>query len=362
MEPEFRPIFFEKDFALTVFYGWREIFAGEDFRVLAYNKGPIRRCLILSWCLNSEALEQVVQDAQLLDFRSEVFVQNFADSFDEMLHNWSQLTYEFRWIAGKKFRKASDSERLLNRSTVLLDLNLQESELMKSFMPNTRNKIRRAQKNNVSVRIESGSKGVIDKFYLFYEPLINKFKLHRPNKQMIYNMIEAKRLICFAAYEDNNEPTMIDLIYICGSQAYYMFGASAENFETGTGQLLQWEIMRFLKARGFRWYDLGGVQTADPTNGIFQFKKGFGGELVHWGEQLVYQPPLHRALHVIRSKLPSWGRVVQFSIQSRHGKDKMEVERGAPPGVFDIVASGGPEEVVGEGAQAGGDVRVLANA
>ena len=55
-------------------------------------------------------------------------------------------------------------------------------------------------------------------------------------------------------------------------------------------------------------------------------------------------------------------RVVQFSIQSRHGKDKMEVERGAPPGVFDIVASGGPEEVVGEGAQAGSDIGVLANA
>jgi len=56
------------------------------------------------------------------------------------------------------------------------------------------------------------------------------------------------------------------------------------------------------------------------------------------------------------------GRVVQFSIQSRHGKDKIEIERGAPPGVFDIVASGGPEQIVGEGAQAGGDVRVLANA
>ena len=98
---------------------------------------------------------------------------------------------------------------------------------------------------------------------------------------------------------------MINLIYVCERQAYYMFGASAERFETGTGQLLQWEIMRFLKAQGVRWYDLGGVRTADPTNGIFLFKRGFGGELVHWGEQLVYQPPIHRALHVIRSNLPN---------------------------------------------------------
>ena len=72
---------------------------------------------------------------------------------------------------------------------------------------------------------------------------------------------------------------MINFIYVCERQAYYMFGASAERFESGTGQLLQWEIMRFLKARGVRWYDLGGVRAADPTNGIFLFKGGLAASL-----------------------------------------------------------------------------------
>ena len=180
MEPEFRPIFFEEDFALTAFYGWREIFAGEDFRVLAYSKGPFRRCLILSWGLDSKALEQVVQDAQLLDFRSEIFVQNFADPLDELFHDPRQLNYKFRLIAGKWFRKANDSKRLLNRSTILLDLNLPEFKLFENFRSNTRNKIRRAQKNNVSIRLEVGSEEIIDKFLEFYEPLIVKFKLGRP--------------------------------------------------------------------------------------------------------------------------------------------------------------------------------------
>jgi hypothetical protein len=305
MEPEFRPIFFEEDFALTAFYGWRKIFAGEDFRVLAYSKGPFRRCLILSWGLDSKALEQVVQDAQLLNFRSEIFVQNFAEPFGEMFHGSRQLDYEFQLIAGRRFRKANDSMRLLNRSTILLDLNLPELKLMEDFRSNTRNVIRRAKKNNVSICLEAGSEGIIDKFFEFYEPLINKFKLDRPNIEIIYNMVRANKLLCFASRESDGEPTMINLIYVCERQAYYMFGASAERFETGTGQLLQWEIMRFLKAQGVRWYDLGGVRTADPTNGIFLFKRGFGGELVHWGEQLVYQPPIHRALHVIRSNLPN---------------------------------------------------------
>ena len=273
--------------------------------MLACRKGPFRRCLILSWGLDSKALEQVVQDAQLLDFRSEIFVQNFADPFDEMFHDWSQLNYKVRLIAGKWFRKANDSERLLNRSTILLDLNLPEFKLMENFKSNTRNKIRRAQKKNVSIRCEAFSEEIIDKFVEFYEPLMRRFELGRQNKKIVCDMVKANKLLCFASYESDGGPTMIDLIYLCQRQAYYMFGASAERFETGTGQLLQWEIMRFLKAQGVRWYDLGGVRTADPTNGILQFKSGFGGELVHWGEQLVYQPPIHRALHVIRSNLPN---------------------------------------------------------
>ena len=304
MEPEFRPIFFEEDFALTAFYGWREIFVGEDFRVLAYSKGPFRRCLLLSWGLDSKALDQVVQEAQLLDFRSEIFVQNFVDPFGELFHDQRQLNHKVRLIAGKRFRRANDTKRLLNRSTILLDLNLPEFKLFENFWSNTRNKIRRAQKSNVSIRLEAGSERIIDKFLGFYEPLRVKFKLGRLDKRIIRDMVKANKLLCFTSYESDSEPTMIDLIYVCESQAYYMFGASAERFETGTGQLLQWEIMRFLKAQGVRWYDLGGIRTAEPTNGVFMFKMGFGGELVHWGEQLVYQPPIHRALHVIRSNLP----------------------------------------------------------
>lgn len=61
-------------------------------------------------------------------------------------------------------------------------------------------------------------------------------------------------------------------------------------------------------------------------------------------------------------RLRGFPRAVQFSIQSRHAEHDIEVEGCAPSGVFDIVASGGPEQVVGEGAQAGSDIGVLANA
>ena len=89
-------------------------------------------------------------------------------------------------IAGRRFRKANDSKRLLNSSTILLDLNLPEAELLRKCRSKTRNKIRRAQKNNVSIRFEVGSEKIINKFCEFYEHLVGKFKLDRP--RLRYNI------------------------------------------------------------------------------------------------------------------------------------------------------------------------------
>ncbi len=33
------------------------------------------------------------------------------------------------------------------------------------------------------------------------------------------------------------------------------------------------------------WYDLGGLPTMDPQNGLVRFKKGFGGQIVNLGSE-----------------------------------------------------------------------------
>src|SRR5271157_3169784 len=47
---------------------------------------------------------------------------------------------------------------------------------------------------------------------------------------------------------------------------------------------------------------------------------------------------------------------------SEHFEDEVDIQGGAPAGVADILASRNPDRVVGERAQAGDDVGVLANA
>src|SRR5208282_3545418 len=53
---------------------------------------------------------------------------------------------------------------------------------------------------------------------------------------------------------------------------------------------------------------------------------------------------------------------VQFSSDAGHFEDVVDIQGGAPAGVADILASRNPDRVVGERAQAGDDVGVLANA
>ena len=61
--------------------------------------------------------------------------------------------------------------------------------------------------------------------------------------------------------------------------------AEREDDAALAGVLLQWGVMRALKAAGLRWYDMGGLPSLDSANGIYRFKKGFGGELVELGAE-----------------------------------------------------------------------------
>jgi peptidoglycan pentaglycine glycine transferase (the first glycine) len=70
-------------------------------------------------------------------------------------------------------------------------------------------------------------------------------------------------------------------------RAYYLFGGSSgESRELMPAYVLQWTAMRAAAAAGCRDYDLWGVPPEpDPTHpwhGLWQFKTGFGGELVRF--------------------------------------------------------------------------------
>jgi lipid II:glycine glycyltransferase (peptidoglycan interpeptide bridge formation enzyme) len=85
------------------------------------------------------------------------------------------------------------------------------------------------------------------------------------------------------------------VLLCCGSTLHQFQAGSSDDADlraVPANHLLQWEIIRWAAAEGFRWYDLGGVDTptarglpADeghPLWNLYVFKRGFGAEGVEY--------------------------------------------------------------------------------
>jgi lipid II:glycine glycyltransferase (peptidoglycan interpeptide bridge formation enzyme) len=63
-----------------------------------------------------------------------------------------------------------------------------------------------------------------------------------------------------------------------GDSGIYLLGAtSEEGLKPRGAYLLQWRALQWLKERGCRWYDLGGINP-ETNPGVFHFKSGLGGK------------------------------------------------------------------------------------
>jgi len=77
------------------------------------------------------------------------------------------------------------------------------------------------------------------------------------------------------------------LVLRLGNKAWYLLGASQSQMrELRPNQLLQWEAMRWARSAGAEAYDMWGLpevlEPGQPMWGLYQFKRGFGGDLRRW--------------------------------------------------------------------------------
>jgi peptidoglycan pentaglycine glycine transferase (the first glycine) len=85
--------------------------------------------------------------------------------------------------------------------------------------------------------------------------------------------------------EVDGEPVAAIVVFAFAGRAYYVYGMSREaHREKMPTYLLQWEAMKWARARGCATYDLWGApETFDESDsmwGVFRFKDGLGGQVV----------------------------------------------------------------------------------
>jgi lipid II:glycine glycyltransferase (peptidoglycan interpeptide bridge formation enzyme) len=186
--------------------------------------------------------------------------------------------------------KAPDVQ--IHRATVIVDLRPDEDALLQSFKSKTRYNIRLAQRKGVTVIAVPCDQANTDTFYELYAQTAHRagFAL-RPKRYYTryWRLLEAsgQGQLFFAMHQG----TVLAGLYAAhlGHKGWYKDGGSGtEHRELMAPHLLQWEAMRWLRARGIRSYDMVAVPPRDqlheghPLYGLWRFKSGFSEQITEF--------------------------------------------------------------------------------
>jgi lipid II:glycine glycyltransferase (peptidoglycan interpeptide bridge formation enzyme) len=192
--------------------------------------------------------------------------------------------------------------------TIVVDIKGSEDEILSRMKQKCRYNIRLAEKKGVTVR-------AWDDLAAFHKMMLvtggrDQFGVHsleyyRRAYELFHPIGMAELLV--AEYE--GKPLAALMVFARGRRAWYIYGASTdEERNRMPTYLLQWEAMRWARAKGAEEYDLWGVPDEDEATleanfetrhdglwGVYRFKRGFGGEVKRSQQAVdrVYSPLLY---------------------------------------------------------------------
>ncbi len=194
--------------------------------------------------------------------------------------------------------------------TIIVDLSHDEETILSRMKQKTRYNIRLAEKKGVIVR-------TWDDLESFHKMMLitggrDGFGVHSYEYyKRAYELMHPKQMCEILLAEHQGKPLAALFVARNGNRAYYLYGASTdEERNRMPTYLLQWEAMKWAKARGCDEYDLWGVPDEDEDTleanfekrhdglwGVYRFKRGFGGELKRAVQAMdrVYNPLLYWA-------------------------------------------------------------------
>ncbi len=213
------------------------------------------------------------------------------------------------------------------KNTFWIDLEPSEEELLAAMKQKTRYNIRLAQKKGVQIRA-AGLQDLERIYRMYAETGSRDGFIIRPKEYYLYlweTFMKAGMATPLLA-EIEGEALAGLFLFHFGNRAWYIYGMSSNlHREKMPNYLLQWEAMRFSKARGCKVYDLWGAPDnfieSDRLWGVYKFKEGLGGRVIQTEGAFDY--PFKRFEYkIIQDVLP---RVLSFTRRIRRGQIQNEL-------------------------------------
>lgn len=190
------------------------------------------------------------------------------------------------------------------RSTIHVDLNQPEASLLANCSKGHRADMRRAERNAVRVRV--GSIADLATFQAIMEATGQRagFAVHSAAyHQTAWQRCQPNARLLLA--EQQGQAIAAHLVFADANAGLYLYsGADEQGLRSGANHLLAWEAICWARSLGCRHYDLWGIPDAlgraalapdaaaraslaaaaasDPLQGVYRFKKGFGGRVVRY--------------------------------------------------------------------------------
>ena len=200
--------------------------------------------------------------------------------------NYLHLNYKIQWTnpaaPSTLFSFVPKGSISIPFGSYIIDLSLPEDTLMANMHSKHRNVVRKAAKDGVVVKI--GGTELLNDYCIIDEQTwarsnrkgegeseLERFVKSMPNNTRVY----------VSYYED--KPQTGAIIMYNKQMAYYLYGASINHTHNGSGNLLQWEVIKDMKQEGVLKYSFVGCRINVDENskyyGIQMFKSRFGGVL-----------------------------------------------------------------------------------
>lgn len=165
----------------------------------------------------------------------------------------------------------------------VIDLSQTCEQIFDGFHSKHRNSVRKAEKSNVIVRC--GNIELLEDYLILEKETWKRSGKSGQNLRFFRDLLDAlgQNAIVFIAYKDEIPQGGAILIYN-KEMSYYLFGASKNQPESGSMNLLHWEAIKYMKLVGVKKYSFVGCRIGENEDSkyhdIQRFKKRFGGELI----------------------------------------------------------------------------------
>ncbi len=203
---------------------------------------------------------------------------------------------------------------LTHTATIYIDLEKTTGEIFSSFSENARRNIKKAQKNNLEVKIvdlkNEKNDSEFKKFYSLLSNLTHLKKFYVPGYGEFYKKMLAfkKSSVILFAYSDNI-PAAAVWLGLLGDRVVYMnTGITEKGYALLANYLLVWESILYGKKNEFPMFDFEGIY--DPKfpmwrkswQNFSEFKTRFHGKVIEYpAPQIKYYSKIYQIFDLCSS-------------------------------------------------------------